>query len=394
MEEAIYNILWIDDEHEALASTKGRAKRHGINLIPYKSLNSGMDELEKNYPHYDGVLLDAKFLETDDDLTGTEDTRNAIRANYMLASLPKKFEVFVLTGQAETFADKTFQQVFTKIFKKGSDTEMDRLFSEIKVAAGNQQDTQIRHKYRRVFDVCTERYIGEMASQDLLAILKSIENDEIDDHFNKMRKIVEDLFQAFNKFNLLPSDFVKPIIALNESSKFLAGKDSKGILYGEKGFQHGEDTHLPKQIANNLHNILMVSQPGSHRSEVDLHVKKLKTPYLMKSVFYQLLDVIIWFKMHVDSKPKTENWLKLQSNDKSEMVFSDLLPGIVIEKNKDKGYAFFKPNEGDGNVFIPPHLVTEHKLNEGVSIQVEIEEYLENRSGEIKKRVKRLETIG
>jgi hypothetical protein len=34
-----YNILWIDDEHETLTGTKGRAKRNGINLIPFKSLN-------------------------------------------------------------------------------------------------------------------------------------------------------------------------------------------------------------------------------------------------------------------------------------------------------------------------------------------------------------------
>ena len=42
MEDILYNILWIDDEHESLAGTKGRAKRNGINLIPFKSLNSGM----------------------------------------------------------------------------------------------------------------------------------------------------------------------------------------------------------------------------------------------------------------------------------------------------------------------------------------------------------------
>ena len=59
MEDIFYNILWIDDEHETLSGTKGRAKRNGINLIPFKSLNGGMSELERNYPFYDGVLLDA-----------------------------------------------------------------------------------------------------------------------------------------------------------------------------------------------------------------------------------------------------------------------------------------------------------------------------------------------
>src|SRR5690606_18643107 len=172
MEELFYNILWIDDEHETLTGTKGRAKRNGINLIPFKSLNSGMDELERNYPFYDGVLLDAKFFENEDDIKGTEDTYNVHRAKEQLLQLKKKFEIFVLTGQAEAYEDKTFKKSFTKVYKKGSDDEIDRLFVDIIKAASSQTDTQLRHSYRRVFDVCTEKYVGEYAGQDLLNLLK------------------------------------------------------------------------------------------------------------------------------------------------------------------------------------------------------------------------------
>jgi hypothetical protein len=87
MEDILYNILWIDDEHESLAGTKGRAKRNGINLIPFKSLNNGISELEKNYPFYDGVLLDAKFFENEDDVKGSEDTYNVHRAKERLLQL-------------------------------------------------------------------------------------------------------------------------------------------------------------------------------------------------------------------------------------------------------------------------------------------------------------------
>jgi predicted 3-demethylubiquinone-9 3-methyltransferase (glyoxalase superfamily) len=171
MEKVFFNILWIDDEHETLTGTKGRAKRNGINLIPFKSLNAGMDELERNYPFYDGILLDAKFFENEDDAKGTEDTYNVHRAKERLLQLKKKFEVFILTGQAEAYEDKTFKKAFTKVYKKGSDEEIDRLFSNIKEAAVTQVDTQIRHSYKRVFEVCTEKYIGELAGQDILNLL-------------------------------------------------------------------------------------------------------------------------------------------------------------------------------------------------------------------------------
>ncbi len=391
MEDIFYNILWIDDEHETLTGTKGRAKRNGINLIAFKSLNNGMDELERNYPFYDGVLLDAKFFENEDDVKGTEDTYNVHRAKERLLQLKKKFKVFVLTGQAEAYEDNTFKKAFTKVYKKGSDEEIDRLFSDIKVAAATQEDTQIRHSYKRVFDVCTERYIGELASQDILNLLKVNDETNIDHHFNTIRKVVEDLFIAFNKFNLLPAEFVTPGVALNESSKFLAGKGSDGSLFSEKGYQHLEETHLSKQIALYLRSILSVTQAGSHRSEIDVHVRTIKTPYLLKSVFFQLLDVLVWFKMYVDSNPKTENWLKVETAAEAAEPAAELIHGKVINIHPQKGFAFFKPDSIGDNIFIPPHLVTNHSLTEGMPVQVEVEEYTDNRTNELKNRVKRIE---
>lgn len=224
MEVIFYNILWIDDEHETLSGTKGRAKRNGINLIPYKSLDGGMSELEHNYPYYDGVLLDAKFFENEDDEAGSEDTYASFRAKDRILQLPKKFEIFILTGQAEAYEDRTFKKAFTKVYEKGKDEDVNRLFNDIKEAAKGQLDTQLRHSFKRVFDLCTERYVGELAGQDLLNLLKVNDESDIDNDFNTIRKIVEDLFTAFHKYNLLPIEFVSPGVALNESSKFLAGK--------------------------------------------------------------------------------------------------------------------------------------------------------------------------
>lgn len=389
MEDIFYNILWIDDEHETLTGTKGRAKRNGINLIPFKSLNSGMDELERNYPFYDGVLLDAKFFENEDDVQGTEDTYNVHRAKERLLQIKKKFEVFVLTGQAEAYEDKTFKKAFTNIYKKGSDEEIDRMFSDIRIAAAKQEDTQIRHNYKRVFDVCTEKYIGEFAGHDIFNLLKVNDDTNIDNYFNAIRKVVEDLFIAFNKFNLLPSEFVTPSVALNQTSIFLAGQDqyeNTDAVY--KQHKHLQETHLPKQIASYLRSILSITQAGSHRSEIDNYVKTIRTTYLLKSISFQLLDVLIWFKMYVDSNPKKENWVKVETETEEAKHNEVYICGKVININPHKGFAFFKPDEGGDNIFIPPHLVTNHSLIEELPVQVEIEEYTPNGTNLLKNRVK------
>jgi hypothetical protein len=393
MEDFFCNILWIDDEHETLGGTKGRAKRHGINLIAFKSLNGGMSELERNYPFYDGVLLDAKFFENEDDTEGTEDTFNVHRAKEQLLQLKKKFEVFVLTGQAEAYEDKTFKKAFTKVYKKGSDDEIDRLFIDIKEAAASQTDTQLRHSYKRAFDVCTEKYIGEYAGQDILNLLKVEDESNIDNHFNSIRKIVEDLFSSFHKFNLLPLEFVQPNLALNQSSIFLAGKEQhEKTPEVYKQHRHLEETHLPPQISHYLRSILAVTQSGSHRSNIDDHVRAVKTPFLLKSVFFQILDVIVWFKMYVDSNPKIENWEKIDTTTEvTEIETGVLIHGSVINLNLQKGFAFFKPDALGDNVFIPPHLVSAFSLSDEMLIQVEVEEYTDTRNNELKTRVKRIE---
>ena len=347
--------------------------------------------MENNHPFYDGVLLDAKFFENEDDVKGSEDTYYVHRAKERLLQLKKKFEVFILTGQAEAYEDKTFKKAFIKIYKKGSDDEIDRLFEDIKKAAATQEDTQIRHAYKRVFDVCTEKYIGEWAGQDVMNLLKVNDDFHIENHFNAIRKIVEDLFTAFSKYRLLPLEFVTPGVALNESGKFLAGKASDGTPNIEKGYQHSEETHLPLLIASSLRSILSITQTGSHRSNIDLHVKTIKTSYLFKSVLFQLFEILAWFKQYVDSSPKTENWIRIDNVTEAIPVSAeDAVMGKVININQQKGYAFFKPEAVGDNAYIAPHLVANHSLTEQMPVRVEIEQYIDNRTAKTKTRVKRI----
>jgi hypothetical protein len=225
-----------------------------------------------------------------------------------------------------------------------------------------------------------------------LNLLKVEDESNIDNHFNTIRKIVEDLFSAFHKFNLLPDEFVSPNVALNQSSIFLAGKEQNektDPVY--KQHRHLEKTHLPPQIANYLKSILAVTQSGSHRSNIDHHVRSVKTPFLLRSVFYQLVDILVWFRMYVDSNPKTQNWEKIEATAELEAIApQELVHGKVINLKTQKGYAFFQPDVIGDNVFIPPHLVCSHSLQNEMQIQVEIEEYTDNRDGEQKTRVKRV----
>lgn len=357
MEKKYYNILWIDDKHDGMSGFKGDAKLNDIILVPFKSLNKGISELKKNYTIFDGVLLDAKFFENEDDIQGSEDTEYVHRAKEQLIQLPKKFEIFVLTAQAEAFEDKTFNKAFKKVYRKGIDEDIERLFLDIKSAADQMPDTQIRHEFSRVFEVFTEKYIGSNGNKDLLSILrkenieKPFENDNI--YFLPLRQIMEDIFKAFNQFGFIPDIFVKPEVAFGESSDFLAGKIKKYYqLY---------DPIFPNIIAKYSDNIIKVCNPASHRSEIDSFIRERNSSYTLLSITYQMLDLLLWIKDYFDQNPNiSENTQKYRLIDNGSNA--NLVAGIVQKDISD--------NYNCEGIVIPYKLITEFELKIGDQIRI------------------------
>jgi hypothetical protein len=382
-----YQVLWIDDDAEKQDGFLDSAYLNGLDINYYKTSKLGMEELVSKMEQYDAVILDAMvYNESEDEKAALTGLFNSIKRINALSDR-KKIPYFIFSGYIDQDQHASAREMLADeiIFIKSKDNKA--LFKAIKEAADKQIDTQIRHKYQRVFDVCTEKYIGENAGTDLLKLLLSVDNSTTENQFNSLRKIIEDVFTAFNKFQLLPNAFITPSISINESSRFLSGKNHKGELFTEKGYQHIEETHLPVQISSMLWNILSITQDGSHRAKIDAHVKYLNTSYLFQSVLYQLLDVIAWFKIHIDSNPKTENWTKIDNT--VQETISNIKKGEVINLNIYKGFAFLKPEDGSDNVFIPPHIITGDTLKVKDVITGEIEEYIDNRTGELKRRVKR-----
>lgn len=391
-----YKVIWFDDEFESLNIIREKAYLNDIELVGFTNAKQGIEELERNMVAYDAAIIDGIFF-TKNEQAGVPSNDiallNVVMALERLANV-KKLPWFILSGQI-SFTKETnrYAEGFknNEVYDKLNNAHLEKLWNDIKKEADQQLDTQIRLKYHRVFEVCTEKYIGELASQDILNLLKVENEDNIDNHFNVIRKVIEDLFIAFNKFKLLPSEFVTPNLALNQSSIFLSGQDqfeTTDAVY--KKHKHLEETHLPKQISNYLRSILTVTQAGSHRSDIDLHIRTIKTPYLFKSVLFQLLDLLVWFKIYVDSNPKTENWVKVETASEATEPATELIPGKVININSQKGFAFFKPDAAGENIFIPPYLVTNHSLTEGMYVKIEIEEYADDNKN-LKTRVKRIE---
>jgi len=369
MEEIFYNILWIDDEHQSLSSTKGRAKRNGINLFPFKSLNSGINELKGNYPFYDGVLLDAKFFENEYDTKGSEDTYNVHRAKEQLLQLKKKFDVFVLTGQAEAYEDKTFKKAFTKVYKKGSDEEINRLFKDIKEALKDLEITQLKHKHLNAFLLCDNNYLGRKEFERVLQLIKDVEKPENitnqQDALSPLRKILEAIFKKLNSIGLIPDEIQNGRGSINGASLFLAGYN-KGYIYNEE--------LIHPVIAESIRHLISLTQDASHNEgnklRADTYLTNTSNTYLYRSLCYSLLEVLDNLKPFIDENlDKSKNQSKWQLIQASSIESGQYITG-KITRVADNGYGTFQPNNGDSTLSILPKKIEEYSLVKGNTLEI------------------------
>ena len=371
MNGLVYKILWIDDEHDSptVSGIKMRARSFNIELIPFKSLMAGMDELENNYPKYDGILLDAKFYENEDDVAGTEDRRNSIVASKRIDALPKKFDIHILTGQAEVYGDESYGIYFDKVYKKGNRDDLKALFESLRESASKQQNNQLKHHFQDVFGACKGQYLGDVVEDKLLHIAAPLFNESQEqfntEHLTAIRKVIERVIKRLAELNLIPKEIADNKGWMNGSSLFISNKN--------RDYDHNEQYFHPL-IAHTFHRLLDVLQDGSHmegdlKLGVDKYLKSSINLYTIKSSAYQLFELLVWVKSFIDDYPDKESnlelWSKKESIDTAEL--GNDLTGFIAQDSQGNFHC---------NSYILDYRFTSANYN--IGDQIEITEVVDN----------------
>lgn len=284
-----YHILWIDDKHEELGGFKLQAAQNDIVLNSFKSRNGGIAELVKNYPLYDGVLFDAKFFEDEDDAPDSEDLGALNKAKESLLQLPKKFEMFVLTGQAQLFEDKTFNTFVPKYFRKGIAEDINKLFAELKQSADKQIDTQIRHEHQEIFSIFSSVYLPAEIELQVLELIKAelpVNRVQIKSMLSNIRSIHESCMLKFEEIKVIPDSQAQ----FSNVVKHLSGnKTHPTYLPTTKEYQNASIENLNKWIyftcGQYIHNL-------KDENYKDYMISK----YAVESLRNGLLELLLWFK--------------------------------------------------------------------------------------------------
>ena len=371
-----YKLIWIDDQFTDQSGFITEAEQEEIELVPFKTSREGMIELENNWNLYDGVILDAKVYKNSEDETAKLDgLSNSIQIIHSLTS-KRVIPYFIFTAHPDLLASETFNAMLNgkSSFLKNEDNE--KLFREIKKAADNEPYTIIRHKYRKVFDVCTTKYSLESTNKHLFDILFSIENqwEKFDDekYFNGLRKVIEYVFRAANRIGILhdgciPDGFVN----LTWSSLFLGGREvelkpSTMRISSSKGY-------FPNILANNIKNILDVTSSASHTESQENQLLKasmleyknaISSNFLLYSMAFQIMDLLLWFKKCADENPNPlinkSYWVELGP----PIANNQWTEGTIISI-ANNGFGNFQRKSDLKIISIPPYMISSLALKEG-----------------------------
>lgn len=307
-----YNVIWIDDEYDKMNAFQDECKIiHHINLVPFRTQKSGMEALDNNLDKFDGVLLDAKMLDKDEDETPrVVGLKNAIAHINQLA-IRKSIPYFISTGQPDLMESDIFEDSFGKYYIKERDDE--RLIADMKEIMGNSPRQQILSMYSDVV-----QKMDDMDFRGTNIIVRIFEAFHFPDihtdfdpllHYTQLRLLLEYIFRACNKYGIVPSECIpNDLVNLNQCYIYLSGKPANivGVRYGNEG-----DRVIPSHIERIVSSVLHFGNVNSHTtslSEEEMDSIKLlltqtsvSSKYLIFGLTLQVCEVILWFGRYINA---------------------------------------------------------------------------------------------
>ena len=295
-----YKILWIDDKWEELDSFKDVCElpENGFEVVTCTNAEEGMEVFEAHLEEWSGVILDAKVFKGKGDevdrlagLTYSLDRINELKHK-------RHVPYYIFTGQPDTSSGTAFAEQYEgKYYEK--DKDEDKLIADIKKNADEIEETQIIHKYQVVFDNWPE------SKHELLRILKVIKDEDWQNNsvLNDIRKVMDDVMIRLYNCGYCIVEHTGS--NLGECSKMLGS-----------GYMR---EFIPGYIQRSIHTCVEVTNTGSHRMDTDSFVKFGKAPYLLRSLTYDMLNVLHWCK-DLPNKEDRDSTLKrvMEAKEKAE----------------------------------------------------------------------------
>lgn len=318
MSTNVYNIVWADDEIDALKDRyEERFNDNGFEIIGIAHDGKELEAVLSKMAHKaDAVIVDANFNFQAASAGEELSERNITGLDYAYSlyafSHGRSIPFFLFTQRSdellrEKLCDKPeFLKDFPRRerwFRKNDEEELAEMFGAIKkeVDYRNTDSFRVRNKYRREFEAAELiNNAPENLEKGLLYLYEDSSWKDTQDYFNPARKIVERIIDSCISMNLLP-----PHISLNTASKILGGNTKDFSL---------TTPLMDKPLAESLRYFLSITQDGSHdmcdlQLGVDQYVRRTENVNLYLSILHIAMDLLLWHKEMKDKYNGNSNRL-------------------------------------------------------------------------------------
>jgi len=350
-----YKVLWVDDEYDtpALQEVADLAYDRGINMeTGCKSAEEALAHLE--HPNdFDAVILDARFFKSKNDtiesLGRMKGLREVTKRIEQLKSGGCYLPTFIYSGQPEIYKTEDYSDNYGEypLFPK-DDEGTYKLFDAIIKTVNERVETQIKLKYAPLFDVCVPRYMfNSNLTERLLNYAGQLEHNDTKkvEYLNDMRKLIEEFFGKCEDVRLLPSG----LTSWTDKSKFLCEIKMQKFI--------------PAYVQESIRFILRCTQEGSHYSVADSDMRNGVSPFLFRSLFFSLSNVLVWWKQFIDSNPDKEEISKVVMEDgqnQQEVKYSKVeLKGEKVKEFHPQSNSYLVEKDDEGYYHCGPYLMSQ-----------------------------------
>lgn len=310
----VYNIIWADDDIDALKDRyEKRFTKNGLCIIGIAHNGEELElQLSEKIDFVDAVIVDANFNETEVDIDDERDTSGLTFTRTHLLKVYPNIPFILFTQREDELINRKYQNIqakFTKEFPrhkrwfhKNDDDELLEMFDSIKeeVDYRNTDQFRIRQKYRKEFEAA--KLIPNAENLLLKGIQSEVTNDlsseAIVECFTPIRMICENIIDQCQEREYIPY-----ISSLNSICDFLRQKEVEGFKL--------TTPIMHKTLVSSLEYFLSITQDGSHDKsslplEVIDYVRRRNNNNLYRAMLYIVMDLLLWYKDLIDNNPESK----------------------------------------------------------------------------------------
>ncbi|MBB4816752.1 hypothetical protein HNP29_000109 [Pseudomonas alcaligenes] len=294
----MHKILLIDDDNEFKESFKLELQTHNLQLVHKTSLEGLQEILPKVHNTITTIVLDIKCL-----ITENQEIENE---NFILTALKyldtnfPNFPRIILTGDDEAFSNFKRFSAGEHIFQK-TPNGLNEAINKIKFFCSHLETAKVISEYDNVLKIIRNYGYDQNSESNLIQILVSINEKNFTQFggvLRNIRALQETIYKTINKHDksVIPDNLIRNngMIDFNKLMAHLNG-NPRNLIPTTTEFQNSA-------IFNLSNSLYWVCGKYIHSDpKENYHISN----YTIKSLTYNLLELLIWSSMYLPKKKPT-----------------------------------------------------------------------------------------